>query len=214
MVFKKNVARICPLKLLDVSNFKEKSDQSSGIETPIGFISKINIIGMVVSVDGLSFIIDDGTSSILVRSFDSVPKVVQGDIVLVIGRLRKYNDSLYVALEILNSESLQNKVWFPVRVNEIKSILKSCKTDDKSDFKVELPVKIIQPQVKKENSNEITPTKSEEDLLDFIRDNDSGEGCSKNLIFQKFGNIDDQIMTYLNMGDIYEIKPGFLKLLE
>ena len=63
------------------------------------------------------FVIDDGTETIRVRSFeDSLPlieKTTVGDIVDVTGRLRKYNEELYVIPESV--QKIDDPNWIILR---------------------------------------------------------------------------------------------------
>src|ERR1041385_2048292 len=62
-------------------------------------VSKVRIYGFVVSTGEL--VIDDGTGSILVRSFDSHFSPNLGSPVLVIGRPRIYDGQVYILGEIV-----------------------------------------------------------------------------------------------------------------
>jgi len=54
-----------------------------------------------------------------------------------------------------------------------------------------------------------------DDVIDFVKKKDSGDGCSIEEIVSFFGEESDNvILTLMSMGEVYEIKPGRIKILE
>ena len=83
-------------------------------------ISRVNIIAAVVDkkvTDNLATIsIDDGTATIVGKSFNEEVKKINdinvGDVVLLIGRPRKYNEELFISIEIIKTV---DPTWAKVR---------------------------------------------------------------------------------------------------
>ncbi len=136
-------------------------------------LERLRIYGIAVSTNDL--VIDDGTGSILVRSFETPVAVNIGDPVLVIGRPRVYNDQQYVLGEIV--KKIDPK-WLELR-------------------------------------KKTAPTKTQQtDVLSIVRALDTGEGADYNAVLAKIGNNEEKIVHLLAVGELFETRPGKLKVLE
>lgn len=179
-------------------------------------VSRVNIIGIVVfksneeNVNYQNTIIDDGSGKISLRSFegDYFKNINVGDIILVIGRPREFNKEIYLIPEIL--KKMQNHSWMKVRKIELNYRINN-------NFKNEASI-----NKKKELSP--SPNKIPEDnsthkpdvIYELIKKLDSGEGIPTDDIIKK-SNIHDAekfINKLLENGDVFELKPGVLKVLE
>ena len=167
-------------------------------------ISRINIIGVVVQKSELNnyktLAIDDGTGKISARVFESNPFLGQidvGDIVLVIGRPREFSSEKYILIETIKTIDHN---WAKVRKLELE-------------------------KNSKKNSNRANDTSSaEEDAVDLspanrifklIKELDKGSGVSiEELSSKNIKDADKLIDALLKEGDIFEIRPGKLKVLE
>ena len=169
-------------------------------------ISRVNVIATLVHKpeQGSSYynsLIDDGTGRILLRSFennDAFSKVDVGDIVLVIGKIREFNGEKYVVPEIL--KKLDNIGWIGIRNLEFmhnNAINDDIKTTDKRT-------------IEQDNTN------LNEDIYALIKKLDNGYGVSIEDIIKNSDNrkAENIITKLLESGDIFEIKPGKLKVLE
>jgi len=104
-------------------------------------ISRANIIAAVVDkqiTDNLATLnLDDGTATVLAKAFNEeikkVEKINIGDIVLLIGRPRKYNEELFVSIEILKKI---DPLWAKVRKLELGE---QPKTEEAQQIKTESP---------------------------------------------------------------------------
>jgi RPA family protein len=197
---KRQVAK--KIRISDLMNgryMKEEGWTPNYIITEYGNISRANVLAFVVSKneDG-SFLIDDGSANISVRSFeDKAFDVDVGSLVLIIGRPREWNNQKYIVPEIVRK--VNNAKWIEVRKRELRNTEK------------------IEPQ-------ETVPETVEEEvvespyqkMLNIIRKKDQGSGADYDEIIMN-SNIKDpeRIMnTLLEEGEIFEIKPGRLKVLE
>lgn len=183
-------------------------------------INRARILGSVVSKfigpeDKYAFIIiDDGTETIRVRSFeDTVPiiKDVQiGDIVDVIGRIKKYEDEIYIVPEIISRITDPN--WEILRKIELieqeKQIVKSPIEEVKTtEIKDEFEEEVIE-------SSE-SPRKK---IINEIISMDKGEGVDIAYLMDKIGfdrdTVEGILNELMNDGTIFEPRAGKVKILE
>ncbi|MBU0980394.1 MAG: hypothetical protein KJ709_06300 [Nanoarchaeota archaeon] len=154
-------------------------------------VSRINVIGMVVDRAENACTLDDGTGLLPLRFFEKgldIPAV--GTPVLVIGRPREFNGERFLASEIM--KPLASTKWVELRRLELKG---RTKTD------------------KKEAAEE--GIGNAETLLKLIKDMDKGDGVDSQELVKAAGMSDaDSILeSLLRDGEIFEVKPGRVKLL-
>ncbi|MBI3035161.1 hypothetical protein HYY71_02460 [Candidatus Woesearchaeota archaeon] len=166
-------------------------------------VSRVNIIATVVykpeSSGFSSAVIDDGTGRMQLRSFENInifSSIEVGDAVLVVGKIRDFNDEKYLIPEIL--KKINNFEWMNVR-------------------KLELGSRGIGIEVK--NSDKIvedTSTGTADEIYSLIKKLDAGEGVSVEDLIKKADNSKAEavINRLLENGDIFEVMPGKLKVLE
>jgi len=164
-------------------------------------ISRINLIGTVIETkeDGnfQDITLDDGTGNITARNFEKKISANVGDAVLLIGRIRQFGNTKYITPEIIkrNINTKWSVVWKKNAVKNIKS--------DEEDAILEGKIEIV-----KENSTNYT-----EEIISKIKDLDDGTGASYEDIIKN--NADEKLISQLLLrGDIFEIKPGKLKVLD
>jgi len=163
-------------------------------------VSRVNVIGTVVAEDEQGVVLDDGTGTISVRSFDGELRMSPvGHTVLVIARPRVYSGETYLALEIM--KELQDTKWIEVRQLELQSVIKQS---------VETVVKTAPAEETIEA--EVVEITSDT-IVDFIRAADEGEGVDFQKIVDQFKD-ENLITKLLGEGELFEIKPGKLKVLE
>ncbi len=163
-------------------------------------VSKVNIIGVVASKnDSLNFksiSIDDGSGTIEVRSFsESNPfeNISVGDVVLVIGKPRAFGNDKYLIGEIIKKVS-------------------------KEQLKLRhLEIEVLNKKARKEESNKSTRS---DEVFKIIKELDEKEGSAdinkviKTAEEKGINNSDEIIKNLLENGDIFEISPGQLKVIE
>ena len=169
-------------------------------------ISRVNIIATAVfkpeqGSNVSSVVIDDGTGKILLRSFENAAvfsNVDVGDFVLVIGKVREFNGERYVVPEIL--KKINNAEWVNVRKLELKSTIYSVKSE-KAENK-DLPGE--------------TGNGFNDEIYALIKKLDSGDGALVDDVVKESNNgkAENIIIRLLENGDIFEISPGKLKVLE
>jgi len=167
-------------------------------------VSRVNVIANIVYKSGddqnyNSALIDDGTGKILLRTFENTnlfAKADVGDIVLVIGKIREYNNERYILPEIVRK--LEKFEWMNLR-------------------KIELKDNVIEQA--KEPVNEAVEESAKnigEEIYLLIKKLDDGDGASIEDVIKESNNPDAEkiISRLLENGDVFEIKPGKLKVLE
>ena len=164
-----------------------ESENSSGIlilesDQPI---RRCRLFGIVVSTGDL--VIDDGTGSILIRSFEKTFPFEVGTIVLAIGRPRVYNGQCYLLGEIV--KPIDPK-WAEIARRQH-------------------PYNSPPPQ------NQQTPSSPETSAVDIVRTLDSGDGADYQEVLTKLGTKGEELIVHLlAMGELFETRPGRLKVLE
>ena len=175
-------------------------------------IYRCNIMATILTKEKNGFIInftvDDGSGIIVVRSFE-INKLIEelkvGDTILIIGKIRVYNNDKYVSPEILKKI---NPIWLKTR--------KISKNLDKPE-----------EMVKNINSSQNTEDIIEEEIIDnmedfpfqkiikLIKELDNGEGVFIDNILEKSSLKDSEkiIERMMEKGEIFQIAPGRVKVL-
>lgn len=174
-------------------NYIELNDQK---------ISRVNIIAAVVDkqlTDKLATItVDDGTATIVGKSFNEEVKKIEdinvGDVVLLVGRPRKYNEELFISVEIIKKV---DPAWAKVRKLELEKEAKE--TTPKESLKVE--------------QKEESPRQKIISILKKM-DNSDGVDISEVLNRANIENGEELIDELVREGEIYENKPGKVRALE
>ncbi|MBR9692064.1 hypothetical protein GOV06_04730 [Candidatus Woesearchaeota archaeon] len=206
-------------KILSGKYIKEEGWTPNYVETDSGKkISRVNIIGIVVSnqedseIGYNSIVIDDGTGKISIRVFedeaDKLKGIEIGDVVLIIGRPREYGTERYLLLEII--KKIEDKRWIEIRKKELG------KEDEVvGEEKIE-EAGIVQ---KEENIKETVEESVVEEasigdkIIDYIRENDDGAGVDIEEIIKKY-NDENAVKELLSEGELFEVRPGRVKVLE
>ena len=146
-----------------------------------------------------------------------------GNVVLIIGKLRTYNQDKYISPEIIKKIDPQ---WLKIRAIELKDNF--IKNDKNINLKQEEKetIKIIEEkqefkdekEIKKEK--EINPVDIEEDLpiqkiIKIIKELDNGDGVFIEELIEKstLNETEKLIQNMLENGDIFQNYPGKVKVL-
>ena len=195
------------IRISDILNGSFIKDELSAgyIKLNDANVSRVNIIATVVykaeQPSTSNALIDDGTGKILLRSFENssiFSKADVGDAVLLIGKIREFNNERYIVPEIL--KKIDNIEWMSVRKLEVKD------------------AKVLGNKIKNENNNLIEEVAHNinENIFLLIKKLDKGEGVSVEEIINEYNNGETEgiINKLLENGDIFEVMPGKLKVLE
>jgi RPA family protein len=194
--------------ILNSKYTKTEGSASNYLEMNEKKISRVNVVGVIVQKLGLdnykTIMIDDGTGRISTRVFEEnvlLDKVDVGDIVLIIGRPREFSSEKYIIIETIKKI---NPIWAKVRKLEFeKNVIK----DDVFSNKVTSNNEKITEEIV-----DLTPTNK---VVKLIRQFDNGNGVSiEELSSKNIKDMDKIIDMLLKGGDIFEVKPGKLKVLE
>lgn len=182
-------------------------------------LSRVNVMGVVVDKKGpFQFLLDDGSASITVIDFNNrhqTAQLVVGNPVLVIGRPRQSEQGIFIASEIAVSQQLKrHPSWLVQRKKDIENGL-FLYDETSQDEKQELQKHPIKEGIEQEGFAVSSSDLSGDAVVTFIKQKDDGHGCNIEEVVSYFGQeADDVILTLLSMGEIYEHKPGKLKVLE
>lgn len=191
----------------DLSNgtFK-KTEENLVYLTKKGFaVSRVNVCGIVLSKDATEFVesltIEDGTGNIGVKSFEKkniFEKIDVGDFVNIIGKIREYNGIPFVSSEIIVKS---DKNWFMLRKKEICLIQKFYKTEKVT--------------VKEEVGEEFVVDNGAT-IMGLIKSLDKGDGADIEEVIKNAGikECNKIIEDLVRNGDVFEIMPGKLKILD
>lgn len=199
VAFKVNIKDI-----LSANFVKEEGWNPNYLELGDKKISRVNLMGTITNIEtneqNMRILLDDGSASINLIAFDKVHGIDMinvGDIVLVIGKPRTYNEEKYIVPEIIKKV---HKDWLLVRKHEIVSEPEELAIDEVIEDE-----EIIE--------EELSPI---DIIIQKIRDLDKGEGVTHDMIASKvkIQEIDKIIISLLERGEIFEIMPGKFKVLE
>ena len=208
------------IRIKDIINskyVKEDGWAPNYIVTLNKHISRVNVIGVVVSkpiengANYESIVLDDGSAKISARVFDNnkiFNNIEIGDLVLLIGRPREYGQEKYILPEII--KKIKNKEWINVRKLELRKQELQTKeiktTEEKAEEAKDVKEEIITENVEEEKTGNI------EKIYNLIKSMDYGSGVEYQEIVEKTGS-EKEIKMLLKEGEIYEIRPGRLKVL-
>ena len=203
------------------------------VRTRRGPVSRVNVMGVLIQEPEPNvFVLDDGSGQVRVRTFDKVANAKVGDAVLVIGRPRKYANQLFINYEILRSI---NPAWLGYRKEELEhlgaflentpapSIQKNTNAtkkevlEDTNSDTGQITIADLD-----ENQDETVVLSSENvfmKVLDIIRaldkeNKNAGAEHDKVLAACEHKEAPSVLTSLLEEGEVFEIRPGLLKVLE
>jgi len=200
---KRETAIICMVDdLLRGSFVKTEGWKPSYFSTDLGDVSRVNLMGVVVSMETSGgILIDDGSGRILLRSFEeqAFTDFNIGDLVTVIGRPRVYNEQKYVLPEVMKKI---NQKWGAFRQLQLQ-LLKGKRKKPTQESRV-----MVEDKEK--------PVNHFQKILEFVKDLDTGEGADIEEVKKRTGapNSEELIRKLIEEGEIFETRPGKLKILE
>ena len=245
MIEKKRLTAI-KSKIYDIINGKYVSEEESKyvLTNKAQKIGRARILGTVVykfiSDDKkfYSITLDDGTDTIRAKIFDSLilEKINLGDIVDLVGRIREYNEEIYILVEniwkiydpnfeILRELEIQEQtkmiankkklvLEYKKQISDLQELKYVMKEFGINQEEVEA---IIDSETIAEPEEEIGTDDQKEKVLACITELDKGEGCNYSELMEASGlqeNVLDVVIEeLLNEGACYEPKPGKIKKL-
>ena len=186
----------------------EEEWQPSHITVRNKDVSRANIIAAVVAKSDIqSLLIDDGTGTIMVRSFDEhtgLDAFEVGTIISMIARVRQYNNERYLTPEIIRKA---DEKLMHLRKTELeKERIMWEAVAHESDA---LPMEEM--NVYDEDSRAIKVRA----LVKELDEKNNGNGAdAEEIMNSSLENAEVLIKSLIEMGEIFEIRPGKLKVLE
>jgi len=142
------------------------------------------------------------------------------DTLLVLGKVSEYNNNFSITakyVSILNGDD--EIIWRKFFIKKIKRSKKKNKEENRMKEKDSVEDNVKEEKVKKEEYEEELPeeVKLRKQILEFIRDNDKGDGVSLKDI-EDFFDINEEkllniIKDLLSAGEIYESSPEKYKVI-
>lgn len=186
-------------ELLDGTYEEKEGWEPNILHTARGAVSRVNVLGTMITISS-RMMLDDGTGQVPLRAYDEVPglaKAQTGTFVCIIGRPRKYGDGLYLVPEVVREIDPR---WALVRKKEL----------GEPQVHVRAPTPQPAPAVEEPIANDA------ERIITIITGLDKGEGADVESIIGEsgIGDAAEAIINQLLMdGEIFEIKPGVVKVL-
>ncbi len=184
-------------------------------------MSRVHIIAVIVGLgDGGEATLDDGSGKITARSFDS-PTLFSvfnlGDIVRVIGKVRAFNEQQYLIPEIIKKITNKQFVTFH------KLALQTIEAQEHTQPGHSVPTTELASEEIVSNAvddipidaDDSTPHTPFDDVITRIKDLDKGDGAGIEQIIEQLGSDSEKLIHHLlETGEIFEIRPGRVKLLD
>lgn len=186
-------------------------------------VSRVNIIASVIlkyqNENGgyTNITIDDGSSNIRVKAWREDVKILNkinvGDLILVVGRVRKSNDETYISPEII--KKLENSAYARLRVLELKKFY----GEQKEAKPKESPIDVNQEKMYQEELIEgVTSIKKRQKILSLIESLDTENGVD---VFDVINNskmnlaeAQGVLSELIRDGEVFEISSNRIKLVK
>ncbi len=208
MEYQRSPAIPCTISELKKARFiKQTGWDPSYVITEYNKIFRVDIMGILISKQD-SIIIDDG-AQIIVKNFTNTPINAEiGDLVRVIGKPRLFNNEIFINLEIL--KKIKNKDWLKFRKKQLSLRKKQDIIQEEyiDDGKQETQTKETLPEPD-DSLNKI------EVILKLVSELDNGDGADYDELIKKagFNDAEKVLSTLIEEGEVFQIKPGKLKIL-
>lgn len=193
-------------------------------------IYRLNIMGVVIDKQKqgsiTNFLLDDNTGKIVMRTFEDskfVNELNVGEAILVIGRIRKYNQEKYISPEIIKKI---NPLWLKARSMEFESkiIASAIEPADAEDKAVSPKMPEIKPLHQVLNTGEEVIIEEEivqdeelptHKLMVLIKEMDGGNGALIEEVIEKstLNDTEKLLQKMLEKGDVFQNLPGRVKVL-
>jgi RPA family protein len=182
-------------------------------------VSRVNLMAVVVAREGNSLTIDDGTGQVQAVFFGEQNKFLDinvGDVVTIIGRPREYQQRRFVAPEIIRK--VEDPRWVEYRKKELELQQPAVPGREKKEGESEAAGEEIPGWKEKlvKLEGETVENNYASIILSAIRRLDGGDGAPAQDVIResKLGKAERYIRDLLNEGEIYELRPGKLKVLD
>ena len=179
-----------------------------------GKIIRLSLLATIVEKEMYgtitNILVDDGTGKIIVRFFEGNPlahNLNLGEVILIIGKLRKYNQEKYISPEIVKK---MPAAWLKVRALELKSGLTAKVPPPAIDS-----MNKENPQMIEEIAITDEPLLPRQKIAQLIKEMDDGKGVLIEDLLEKspIQETEQVLGQMLESGEIFQILPGKVKVL-
>jgi len=206
---------------LNKGDYIQNNEQSPNyLELKDKKIYRLNLIAALVEKEVIgsitNLLLDDGTGKIILRSFEenkNIENLCVGDVVLVIGKIRTYNDERYISPEIVK---WVEPLWLKLRSLELKNEISGEESVvNKDEENITTKVDGVD-EVEEKNGiiekNDLLPNQK---VISLIKELDGGSGVLMEEIIEKsvLDNVEVILDRMLEAGEIFQIQPGRVKVL-
>lgn len=180
------------------------------VQTKYGCVSRANVMGVITQETSPGvFVLDDGTATITLRTFEEPITIAIGSAVQVIGRPRTYNNEFFLLYEII--KPVKNE-WLSYRKKELSQV---------PVVEEDATMKTVPSQ--EEAGEEIVVRTGKENIFSkllrlirsFDKENNNEGARIEDLIAACEEAETEQVLNNLvEEGEVFEIRPGLIKVLE
>ncbi len=200
--FKRATAYKLSVKEITESPYIRPEQNPSFLLTKEGLkVYRINLVAVVVEkLTDNTWLLEDGTGRIALRYFDQIPEDLgNGNILMIIGKPREISGEKYLIPEII--KKLDSYSWLKLRNLELSRDSNKAVSYNEHNFE-------------EENSTRYSNLGLGDDVCETIKKLDKGDGVDFSFLIEKLGkNSENVISRLLENGEIFEIRPGKLKVL-
>ncbi len=174
-------------------------------------VSRANIIAAVISV-GAEVVVDDGSGSIALRSFGQPAHEFDvGSLVMVMGKVREFNSQKYVVPEIVKKVDDKAATLRRLELERDALTNPACAAEAPKQEQSAEPAEAIVEEV----VDAAVEDTSNKRVYELVKSLDSGEGADFGEVISQGGEAAERSVDFLlKRGEIFEIRPGKLKVLE
>ena len=165
----------------------------------------------------ISLTLDDGSGKMNIKAWKEDTPLLNysiGELLLIVGRIKDYNNQLYVIPEVVSK--LENPLWAKFRTLELKKnygeprLAAQTTTSAQEPSREEETMHIVEEKV----TNEL-PANKRQKLIDLIEQLDTNNGADQPLVILHSGIGKEEaqkiLENLLSEGEIFEIHPGKLR---
>jgi len=205
---------------LNKGNYVQDDEQAPNyLEFKNKKIYRLNLIATLVEKEVIgsitNLLLDDGKGRIILRSFEenkNIEGLNVGDVVLVVGKIRTYNEERYISPEIVKKV---NPLWLKLRSLEMKKkseVKESRESENKKEDDIVLVEGDYLGKVEEQEENKLLPNQK---IISLIKELDGGGGVLMEDIIEKsvLDNVEKILDRMLETGEIFQIQPGKVKVL-
>lgn len=201
---KRKTAIVCEVKdILESEYVKNQGWSPNYLKIKGHEVSRVNLIGIIISKSENNYTLEDQSGKINLMLFNQEVKFENyktGQIVRVIGKPREYDEERFLVPEIMSK--INNPKWIEYHQKQLDLRETTTSTTKKP---------------KRKSKSKIPNQTNYSGLItDLIRNLDEGQGVPYEDVLREIegDDIEQEIKQLINEGELFEIRPGMLKVLD